>query len=229
MKKFKYILFFVLLLNLIFIPQVNADTCGKIRGIYSYDDEKLENANVDLYLIAEYNNATNNYSFTNDFKDYSLDINSLNYGELEEYSKTLKNFISKNNIASFISIKTDSDGTFTFDNCLKNGLYLINVVDIKKDDKIYQALPSILTVPTISKEDGTEIYDITINLKSEVKEATDDKNTNDSNKNSGIKIPNTYDSIIIYVSVFIVSLLLLVILICYINFKKKGSKKDEKN
>ena len=231
MKILKKLFVLFLLLNIISFSQVYAEVpnCGSITGNYSYDNENLKDALVSIYLIANYDEATKSYTYVNEFKEFELDINSLNYGELEEYSITLKKHINSEKIKSVESIKTNEDGDFKFNNCLDRGLYIITVEDLKINNNIYEALPSILTVPTFSKVDGTEIYDIKINVKSEMREDnTTDYNPDDDENDSTIKIPNTYDAIINYILLLVVSLVLLVILVCYIYYKKKGSKENEK-
>ncbi len=251
MKRFCKLFMTILLLNIIYIPQVYAaDTCGKITGSFIYDKEKFNDEEVSLYLIADYDEKANKFSFKNEFKDFTLDVNSLTYGELEEYSLTLKKYIEDNSINSSHSVKTNDNNQFIFDKCLEKGLYLVKTEDIIKDKFKYISLPSILTIPTITKEDANHIYDIEINMKVEVKNLDDNNptdpdnpnnpdkpidpddpnkpNSDGSNNGSDIKIPNTFDAIYIYLSLFIGSLIL-IILIIYLNQKKKGRKENEKN
>jgi len=238
-KKIKLVLGLVLALTVVFAPQVYAeDTCGKITGDFSYDTVLLDGADVSLYLIAKYDEATDSYLYEKDFKDYVLNMKNLNPSEVEIYIKTLSRVIDEKKIKNYATVKTDESGKFSFDECLAKGLYLVRTVDLKRDNYVYKSLPALLTIPSKSVEDFTDQYSVSINMKSErvLDTSTDDPSKDDNNQgnngnNSGsnIRIPNTYDSIVIYLALFAISLILLVVLVFYINNrKKKGSNENEK-
>lgn len=229
MKNIKLCLALFILLTVIYTPFVYAlPDCGNISGEYKYGNESLSNANVSVYLVADIiDENVRRYEFTEGFKEFELNVNELNYSELEVYASNLKRAIKSGNVQKVATAKTDANGKFTFDKCL-HGLYLLDVEDLKVDKNLYKSLPSVIAIPTVS-EDGTKNNEIFVNVKSEKTLVEDSTGNGTNSSGSNIRVPNTYDEIIVYVALFIVSLVLLVILICYIYYKKKGKDKDEKN
>lgn len=229
MKNIKLCLALFILLTVIYTPFVYAlPDCGNISGEYKYGNESLSNANVSVYLVANIiDENVRRYEFTEGFKEFELNVNELNYSELEVYASNLERAIKSGNVQKVATAKTDANGKFTFDKCL-HGLYLLDVEDLKIDNNLYKSLPSVIAIPTVS-EDGTKNNEIFVNVKSEKTLVEDSTGNGTSSSGSNIRVPNTYDEIIVYVALFIVSLVLLVILICYIYYKKKGKDRDEKN
>lgn len=229
MKRFKSFLILFLILSIVFAPVVNAAPIGTISGDYSFGDIELENVDVSLYLIATVDTTNGfSYKYVKDFEKYELDVNSLNYGELEQYVLELEKSIKDNDIEAIKTTKTSSAGKFNFKD-LEEGLYLVNIEDVEQDINIYKSSPSLLFIPNYDSTTQAYNHDVSVNIKTELvkKEINNDKA---GNNNSNIRIPNTYDAIVIYVIGFVVSLILLVILVLFIVcYKKRGNEDEKKN
>lgn len=242
MKKSKIFLVLTLLVSLFFISgfEVNAeDQLGKIIGNYTYGEEKLTNADASIYAIGTVEATASSYTYEllDDFKAEKVDYKKLTTQQMEEHVNKLISIIEEKNIQPLSQVKTDINGQFTFDS-FKAGLYLIKVNDLTVNDKIYKSLPSLVFLPDIA-DDGSYDYNASVHMKTEMKKiddsGNDDVNNNGGNNNQGsgsnVNTPNTYDAIVMYVALFIVSIVLLAVLICYIYIynKKRENKDNEKS
>ncbi|MCI8460462.1 MAG: hypothetical protein HFE81_03620 [Bacilli bacterium] len=229
MKRFKsFLILFILLLNIFFVPVVNAASLGTISGNYSFGDVKLDDVDVSLYLVATLDTSNGfSYKYIDDFKEFELDVNSLNYGELEQYVLELEKNIKDNSISAIKKVKTNNDGKFNFKD-VDEGLYLVNIEDVERENNIYKSSPSLLFVPNYDSTAQAYNHDVSVNIKTELVKKEDNSNINSSNGSSKIKLPNTYDSIVLYIIGFVVSLILLIILVLFIVYNRRRSNSDEK-
>lgn len=236
MKKSKLFLILVLLVTIFFGPVVNAEEgkVGKIIGNYNYGEQKLVNADVAIYQIGTVSATVDayTYEFFEDFKDEKVDYAKLNYDQLQGHIKKIHEIVIDKGIQPLARTKTDNNGQFVFDG-LKDAVYLIVVDDLTVDKDVYRSLPTLLFFPDVG-EDGNLLYDVSLNIKTEIVKPSDNGDNTGSTTgrpNDGVDSPNTYDAIIMYVSLFVVSSILLAVLICYIYIynKKKGKSNSEKD
>ncbi len=231
MKRFKIVLVLFLLLNFVFVPVANAAPLGTITGNYTYGDIKLKDVNASLYLIANVE-TTNGFSYTylDDFKNFETDFGSLNTGELEQYTLELEKNIKDKSIKAVKTVKTDEDGEFNFSE-LNDGLYLISVEDLEDGDNTYKSSPSLVFIPAYDSITNENKYDVSINMKTELVVKEDNSNDFTTNNGNGasVKLPNTYDTIWIYIGGFGISLVLLILLVLFLVYNKKKGNSDEKD
>ena len=209
---------FIILLSLTFIIKVNAvsldiERMGSIHGIYQYDDVTLSNVGVQIYKIASLNkNGT--LDFLPAFNSFDTNIYNMKKSELNEYAENLYHYILENGYEVQNEARTDNNGEYDFDN-LSLGLYLIYIDDIEIDKKIYTSIPMIISVPYYNELDDEYIYTITSENKIEVIEVKEEV------QNNNVDSPKTYDNVIWYITLFIISLFIIVILIYYIKREKR--------
>lgn len=244
MKKYKLFIILTLLISSFFLTCFEAralEQVGKIVGSYTYGDEKLKNADVSIYLVGSVEATTDNYNYEllDSFKSEQVDYSDLTTEQLEAHTNKLYTIINANGIEPLKKSVTDQNGQFSFDG-LKAGIYLIKVDDLDIDGYLYKSSPTLLLFPDVVGN-GIYNYNLSVNMKTE--RMKNDNNNNDDNNNgnnnnnnnqnggSNVNAPNTYDAIIMYVALFVVSAVLLAVLICYIYIynKKRGRKENEKN
>lgn len=246
MKKCKLFLVLALLLSVFCVTNVNAvdgtDT-GSIVGSYAYGEEKIADATASLYKVGEVSVAANSYDYEllDAFNGEKVDYSKLTADQLEKHTNKLYSIIKSEGINPLIQGKTDQNGQFVFDN-LHAGLYLIKVEDMLVNNDTYRSSPTLIFLPEVT-DPGSFNYNVSVNMKIEIVKDEDNKGDDDNNNNgninngqnqnsgSNVNAPNTYDAIVMYVALFIVSVVLLAVLICYIYVynKKKIRSNDENN
>ncbi len=230
MKTFKKIVI-SFLLSFALIPSVIAAEIGSIKGTYSYDNIPFNDTKVYLYKIANMNEQ-DKFIYLDSYLNFELDINTLGSTEWQNYANTLYNYIKSNSIVYNDLINTDATGNYIFKN-LNKGLYLLIFEDISKNGSIYTSSPTLISIPNRDDITGAYTYDITVNSKVEEekieevpKPTTTEAITTAPNI---IDVPQTSDNIMIYIVLFIVSLLILLIIGCYIFKLKKENEVNENN
>ncbi len=218
MKKFKLLLvivvsFFISTSNC-FAEGIEVDKVCSMSGVFNYGDVNISDTKIYLYRIADMSNHAE-YTYVDDFSDYDLDINTLRDTQWKDLANELSNYIDKNNIKYVKEATTDSSGKFTFSN-LNVGLYLLKTDSKKINDYEYTSGPVLISLPNYNEIDEVFMYDLNVVMKSEAKSLN-------VNKGSTTNVPNTFDPLYLYISLFIVSLIIFII--CYILYKKNNKKK----
>ncbi len=225
MKKIIYELFIILMMfSVVNVHAENIDPTKEstITVKYSYGNTNFTNVNTYLYKIAsldQYGVLT----YTEDFQNISADLKDLTTSELNALTVALDNEISQKQIHQIDMQTTNSEGLATYKS-LEAGVYLLKIDNVVTKDYRYKVVPTLISLPLVDQTTNQYRYDVSIMSKTEAKfigSQTGDGNTTNP--------PNTVDMIMVYVAVFVISLLCIIGLVCYINkIKKEGKKEDEK-
>lgn len=213
-KKYLVLIIMIFLLPVVVYAEDQViDTTKKctITGTYSYDKDALENVNTKIFKIADIN-TNKSYTYVEVFKSLESDINSLTTSQYVEYSKTVSDYIKKNNIKELASSSTDKEGKFYYKN-LDVGLYLIQVDEINDGGYYYQTDPILLTVPNRSYLYEEYSYDIETLVKGS------------KNKIEDEGVPNTYSNMFSIVSLVLIVFLVSTLVIMY--YLRKDKKVNE--
>lgn len=227
MKNIFKLLSVLLMLSSINVFALNIDTSenSSISLKHTYGDKVFSNTNAYIYKIAsldEYGTIT----YTDNFADLDIDLKNLTTQELNALSVTLDSKVKQGEIPADLESKTNEAGIAQF-NSLNPGVYLIKIDTVEDKDYRYKVLPMLISLPLYDEINNQYRYDVAAVSKTEAEyigSQTGDGNTTNP--------PNTVDKIIIYAAVFIISLIVIIGLVCYINEKNKRNevkKDDEKN
>lgn len=219
------ILLFFFIVNDVKAADIDISKPASINVEYCFSDNFFSNAGVYLYKIADMDVDTK-FTYVGDFATQENDVNSMLASQWSDFAKELDKYIVDNNVKPLASATTDENGKVNFGQ-LTLGLYLIRVDSVTVNDYKYSSVPSLISVPNYNQMQNYYMYDINLVTKTEAKfiGIIDNGSGDDDNK---IESPNTFDPIIIYVLILMISIIVLVITICYINIKRKGCKKNEK-
>lgn len=220
----KTLLKITLIVITFFAINVNAENIDSIRlnNItikYSYGDTNFSNKKVYLYKLADID-VSGELKYTENFTDLELNLNNLTTSELNALTVKISNQVTQENIQHTFEQVTDTEGIAKF-NSLPTGIYLLKIDTVTNKDYQYKAIPMLISIPLYDEVNKQYRYDLSIIAKTEAKYIGEQLNNGNTTNP-----PNTVDSIMIYVAVFIISILCIIGLVCYINkIKKKGSKK----
>ena len=214
-KKYLLLIIMVLLLPVSVYAEEDQviDTTKKcsITGTYTYDEDVLTNVNTKIYKLADID-ASAKYTYLEEFKTLEKDINSLKTSEYVDYSKSVSEFIKKNNVKELASSTTDKDGKFYYKN-LDVGLYLIEVEEMTKNGYYYQTNPTLVTVPNRTYLYEEYSYDIVTLVKGS------------KNKVEDSGVPNTYSNMFSIISLVLIVFLVSSLVVMY--YSKKDKKVNE--
>ena len=148
----------------------------------------------------------------------------------------MSEFIDENNILATNVLETDQFGNAKISN-LSTGVYLIRTESKTINNNKYYSNATLVSMPFYDDYYKDVLYDVKIKIKTEKKDLSEpidpepvdpDDNVSGSDKPNGgdsgnINIPNTYDKIVMYFGMFIISLLIIMIVIflIYKEHKKK--------
>ena len=210
-KKYLLLIIMVLLLPISVYAEEDQviDTTKKctITGTYTYDEDVLTNVNTKIYKLADID-ASAKYTYLEEFKTLEKDINSLKTSEYVDYSKSVSEFIKKNNVKELASSTTDKDGKFYYKN-LDVGLYLIEVEEMTKNGYYYQTNPTLVTVPNRTYLYEEYSYDIVTLVKGS------------KNKVEDSGVPNTYSNMFSIISLVLIVFLVSSLVVMYYSKKDK--------
>ena len=127
MKKYTNVLFILLIIFLYPLNIVKADIIdttkkGNININNEYENNKIENIDIEIYKIANLNNKE--YEYLDRYNTIKKEINNMTSSEIENYTKEIEEYINTNNIVYTQKNKTNSNGLLNITN-LDLGLYLI--------------------------------------------------------------------------------------------------------
>ena len=136
---------------------------------YQNGDTPIIGAGFDIYLVAtvdEYGELTT----TDDFAQFNVDIRGENDDAWKTLASTLQGYVLRDNISPADSGKTDQQGVISFSSAEKKltpGLYLVLASRHTQDGYIYEALPTVVMLPSLDKENNDWVYEVTANPKFE--------------------------------------------------------------
>lgn len=211
MKKFNYLLFTVLIsFMFISVDAIDITKKGEITGEYTYGDKIISDATAYLYKVGDLD-TDGNFTYRDEFNTFTDNINNLNASEYKALVDKVNKHITDNNIDYIKTTNTDSHGLFKFDDLIV-GVYLVKIDDKIIDEKYtYSSSPLLISVPTYDEVRLEENYNVLAVLKA-----------NESIKEE--EIPKTFDSIVNYIIIGVVSFIIVVGIVIYFVVKKESKK-----
>lgn len=228
MKKIFYILFFISFiflfkLNVSAEEVINSNIKGSINGTLG-ENISVVDSSVYLYKVATMNTDAV-FTKTAEFKDLDVDLKNIRGIDRKSFLQKVINYVNTNKPNYLKITKTNVNSGFLFDE-LDHALYYINVEDSNVNGKRVEVLPSMFSVPYLNKETGSYIYNVNLNMKVNYLDDNNNLNVNINNKDKiGASVPNTYDSIYIYIIIGTISLIGIIILL-YIIIRRRKNEKD---
>ena len=211
MKKFNYLLFTVLIsFMFISVDAIDITKKGEITGEYTYGDKIISDATAYLYKVGDLD-TDGNFTYRDEFNTFTDNINNLNASEYKALVDKVNKHITDNNIDYIKTTNTDSHGLFKFDDLIV-GVYLVKIDDKIIDEKYtYSSSPLLISVPTYDEVRLEENYNVLAVLKAteSIKEE---------------EIPKTFDSIVNYIIIGVVSFIIVVVIVIYFVVKKESKK-----
>ena len=211
MKKFNYLLFTVLIsFMFISVDAIDITKKGEITGEYTYGDKIISDATAYLYKVGDLD-TDGNFTYRDEFNTFTDNINNLNASEYKALVDKVNKHITDNNIDYIKTTNTDSHGLFKFYDLIV-GVYLVKIDDKIIDEKYtYSSSPLLISVPTYDEVRLEENYNVLAVLKAteSIKEE---------------EIPKTFDSIVNYIIIGVVSFIIVVGIVIYFVVKKESKK-----
>ena len=211
MKKFNYLLFTVLIsFMFISVDAIDITKKGEITGEYTYGEKIISDATAYLYKVGDLD-TDGNFTYRDEFNTFTDNINNLNASEYKALVDKVNKHITDNNIDYIKTTNTDSHGLFKFDDLIV-GVYLVKIDDKIIDEKYtYSSSPLLISVPTYDEVRLEENYNVLAVLKAteSIKEE---------------EIPKTFDSIVNYIIIGVVSFIIVVGIVIYFVVKKESKK-----
>lgn len=194
---------------------------SSLEVTFQYDNLFFSDADVSLYYLAGLDSSFN-YNFKENYQSVSFNPNGISASELTLQAEKIENFIKEEQIPADQVLVTDQSGNAKF-NSLLPGLYLVIVNDKIVDNYQYEVSPTIINIPTV--EEGIYQYDVQISLKTERNQVKEEVTPPSDNNQDITKVPNTIDNISLYVTLLVISLVIIIGVIVYLFFKRKGERK----
>lgn len=222
----------IFLFNNVYAKDIDISKMGNLKIENSYSNVKLDNTKVEIYKVALLDQNLK-YKYEEKFINASQkDLTGVNDSEeLLSIAKNLSKYINQNNIEPLKVSVTNQEGNIEINN-LSLGVYLIRSEDKTINNINYYSDPVLVSIPLFDELYNDYLYDVKINLKTEKKNVDDpidpdNPDINNSNNDSfnDVTTPNTFDKIYYFISIFIVSIFITLIILGYIY---KESKKNNK-
>ena len=211
MKKFNYLLFTVLFsFMFISVDALDITQQGALTGASTYGDKIISDATAYLYNVGDLD-TDGNFTYRDEVNTFTDNINNLNASEYKALVDKVNKHITDNNIDYIKTTNTDSHGLFKFDDLIV-GVYLVKIDDKIIDEKYtYSSSPLLISVPTYDEVRLEENYNVLAVLKAteSIKEE---------------EIPKTFDSIVNYIIIGVVSFIIVVGIVIYFVVKKESKK-----
>lgn len=206
---------------------IDANHPSSLTVTYQYGSEKLNNADISVYFLANLDSQSG-YYFRDEYQSIAFDPTGMTTSELSLKAEEIETFIGDNQLQPGYLQQTYQNGVTKFSN-LVPGIYLVIVDTVDVGSYRYSASPTLLSIPNL--EDGTYQYDVQMNVKTEQDEIGQEVTPPGDNTGDGqtdTEVPNTIDNIVIYVILLVLSLLVILGVGYYI-IKKKGEKEENEN
>lgn len=151
---------------------------------YQYGETVLKNAEFEVYKVADVS-AYAEYTLTDDFKQYPVEIGSYSGEAWDELASTLEGYVysdrrKEDGPKLFTSGKTDKEGKLVFlqgEEFLKPGLYLLLGSKHETGGYVYSCEATIVSLPGADHVNNDWDYDVTIYPKSSRKVRDDGDGT----------------------------------------------------
>lgn len=165
------VIFFLIPVQCFAANSVDVNRNSTITVYFRDEKTPIVGAKFNLYLVAECD-KNGRLTVTQDFKNYRVDFNTDDKEALQALAQTLEGYALRDDIAPLDSGTTNANGILVFPTSgkeLKPGLYLVTGERHTQNDKIYDATPFIVSLPSEDSETGKLNYDVTAVPKYEVK------------------------------------------------------------
>lgn len=137
-----------------------------------------------LYHVADGSEATG-FTLSGAFGKYRVNLSNLDDSGRSAAAYTLAAYTAPDDIQPLESAMADSSREIEFDK-LSEGLYLLVGESVKSGDKIYTAVPTLVSLPNL-QVDNTWAYDLNIKPKVLVRK------TSDSNSKVDVSVVKTWN------------------------------------
>lgn len=135
--------------------------------VYSDAEEPISGVSFELYRVADFDEE-GGFVFTDEFKNYPVEINTTDSEKLKSAAHALKGFVKRDGLKPCDFGETDGEGILTFpvgEKSLKSGLYLMFGEQIEKNGYIYSCEPVFVSLPGYSEKDGSYLENVTVSAK----------------------------------------------------------------
>ena len=146
---------------------INTEQEVQLTISYRSGNTLLSGAAFDIYQVATVNEIGELTSIF-PFNQFNVDIRGKNDEAWKAVASTLEGYVLRDNITPTSSGKTDAKGVLKFTNQvkqLKQGLYLVLGHRHIQDERIYDAAPFMIMLPTQDIDTNVWLYDVTANPK----------------------------------------------------------------
>lgn len=186
---------------------------GGISGIYEYDGERINDVEVDLYKIADYDGS--DFRFIPPYESFAVEIGKLTNSELGEYGQLLAAVVNEPD-----ATMQTADGVYSFAD-MEEGIWLVTFKDIKIGDYTYTALPIVLTMPDLN-------FNYQIELTTKLEKSCPDCIEPEPDEPPEEDNSNTRDMIQKYITIFSICIVVeMLMLYVIIKGKKKGPNEEK--
>lgn len=158
------VIFFLIPVQCFAANSVDVNRNSTITVYFRDEQTPIVEAKFNLYLVAECD-KNGRLTVTQDFKNYRVDFNTDDKEALQALAQTLEGYVLRDDITPLDSGTTNANGILVFPTSgkeLKPGLYLVTGERHTQNDKIYDATPFIVSIPSEDSETGKLNYDVTV-------------------------------------------------------------------
>ncbi len=152
-------------------PKIDTNRGISISLKYEYNGTPISNVRFNVYKVADMQ-SNGSFVATQDFSRYSVSFDNLSSENLKSLSDTLSAYIMRDNITPISSSVTGDEGfaAFRFAKKQTAGLFLIIGEKKKVGNFVYTPETLLISLPTLSDDGKTYLYDVVAVPKSEVDE-----------------------------------------------------------
>lgn len=148
---------------------------------YVYDDDFIEDAEVEIYLVATLENGK--YVLTEQFADLDVEFEDLTTNSSwREEGELIEEYVHDEHCNCEDGQCTDENGFTTFCD-LEYGIYYVDVEDVSYGDGTLISSPVLITLPMYDDESNTYVYDVIMQPKVMFIEEPDNSTTTTNKKN----------------------------------------------
>ncbi len=138
----------------------NSESSLNISFITENNTQYMEGVDIYLYKLASYNN--DKFEWDEIYNDFKIDFDKITDEDFVSATQKLDEYVKSNNINPNYKITTDSKGlaNITFE----NGIYLISLNEVEKNNIVYKPYPYIVPMPYMD-EKGISSNELSVELK----------------------------------------------------------------
>ena len=140
----------------------NSESSLNISFITENNTQYMEGVDIYLYKLASYNN--DKFEWDEIYNDFKIDFDKITDEDFVSATQKLDEYVKSN-----YKITTDSKGqaNITFE----NGIYLISLNEVEKNNIVYKPYPYIVPMPYMD-EKGISSNELSVELKYDRQEVT---------------------------------------------------------